>query len=216
MKQSVIGKARSIYSKSISSTMPGRRASLIGSDRPRRTTERRSRPTPPRDLSGPHRSSRLGQLDFQDQHVPLGQIGELRSHNEQVAAADGSDRLAVERRARRSLRPGPSAATRSVDLVQARAAEPASQDEPPRVCRNPTGPAGPAVGPRIRATRPLDMSQPPRSRIRCSVTMPSPPARPDESHTLPSRRRSPHGRGRKTARVIASSFMAALVWSSRT
>ena len=211
MKQSVIGKTRSIYSKSISSTMPEGPARSI---RPNRSFERPTRshphslPTASAD-SGPASGSSISRTST----FLSAEVGDFNLVTTGFAC-HGSDRLAVEDERDESLRPGPFATTRPVGLVQRWAAEPASQDEPPGSIGTPPDRQGRAVGPRTRAIPPLDMPSHREAGSDVRSPIPSPPVRPDESHTSCSEGIAP-GHDAKTTRVIELQVSCvALVWSS--
>jgi hypothetical protein len=155
---------------------------------------------------------RLGQLNFQDQHVPFGQV---RDFNLITASCGchGSDRLAVE-----DERENPSHLVHLQQqnlstFVQRWAAEPTSQDKPPGLVGTPPNrkvqPSALAIG-RLR-------------RSTCPATAKADSVFGHDSQSSGAARRSvapatltaTHPcQDTKAASVIASSFMAALVWSS--
>ena len=225
MKQRVRGKCRNFYSKSTRADdargPAGREARPCprpcASTSCRRDAGDRARDSPLDRPSGrPARSSptprrrrrvraRLGRLDFENQHVPSRTDRRAGSRNDDVSARDRSDRLSVEDEGDESPRPGPSAEQDLAAGSRRRAAEPASQDRAASGRPGPSGSAGSAVAPRIRASPAARHPQPPRSRIRCSVT------------------RLPSSRGRADtaapgciARARRQNFRihSALVWSS--
>ena len=148
-------------------------------------------------------------LDFQDKHVPLGQSGRARSRNRAVRARR-RDRLSVEDE---RTNPGDLVHLQHHDLalvVERRAAEPASQDAAARGRRGPSGPARSAAARSDSGEPAARHAQPPRSRIRCSVTRQSPLVRAGARH-------GPRLECSSTRRPWPPNFKIhpALVWSSR-
>jgi hypothetical protein len=155
---------------------------------------------------------RLGQLNFQDEHVPLGQVRDFNLITVSCGS-HGSDRLAVEEEREDPIHLVHLQQQDLSTLVQRWAAEPTSQDEPPGLVGTPPN----------RKVQPsvLALGRPGRST--CPATAKADSVFGHDSQSSGAARRGvdpatltathPY-QDTKAASVIASGFMAALVWSS--
>ena len=155
---------------------------------------------------------RLGQLNFQDEHVPLGQV---RDFNLITAScgSHGSDRLAVEDEREDTIHLVHLQQQDLSTLVQRWAAEPTSQDEPSGLVGTPPN----------RKVQPSVLALGRPGRATCPATAKADSVFGHDSQSSGAARRvvdppnltatHPY-QDTKAASVIASSFIAALVWSS--
>jgi hypothetical protein len=155
---------------------------------------------------------RLGQLNLQDEHVPLGQV---RDFNLITASCGchGSDRLAVEDEREDPIHLVHLQQQDLSTLVQRWAAEPTSQDEPSGLVGTPPN----------RKVQPSVLALGRPGRATCPATAKADSVFGHDSQSSRAARRvvdpanltatHPY-QDTKAASVIASSFMAALVWSS--